>query len=335
MSKRTVAVTGASGFIGSHVVRVLLEAGHEVRATVRDPSDRARTAYLSALPGNERLSLVAGDLGQEGSFDGPFDGCEWVCHVASPVSYNPKDPIKDIIEPAVEGTLNVLRSAERCGVKRVALTSSVAAVLGWEARSGRYTEQDWNETSTAERSAYPRSKTLAEKAAWEFVDGRRLELVTILPCYVFGPVMTPAHCRTSTAFIYRMVMGKMPMFPRMSLPMVDVEAVAQAHRAALEVESANGRYILSNEARWVGEIAALIRQRHPELPAPRHASPDLLVYLKSLFDDKTSLYFWRCALGREVMLDGSRVERELGVRYQPWEETVLETVASIRAVVGR
>jgi len=265
---KTVAVTGASGYIGSHVVRVLLEAGHQVRGTVRDPWDAEKTAHLRALPGSERLSLTAANLGQEGSFDETFLGCDWVCHVASPVSYNPKDPIKEIIEPAINGTLNVLKSAESSGVRRVVLTASVAAITGWEAPSGLYTEEQWNETSVADRSAYPRSKTLAEQAAWEFVADRPLELVTILPCYVFGPVMTPSHCRSSPGFIYRMVMGKMPMYPRLNLPMVDVEAVAQAHRMALENESASGRYILANENRWLGEIAGVIRDRHPELSAP-------------------------------------------------------------------
>ena len=203
------------------------------------------------------------------------------------MGYNPRDPIKDIIEPSV-----------------------------------------------AERSAYPRSKTLAEQAAWDFVANRELELVTILPSYGFGPVMTLAHCRSSTAFIYRMVMGKMPMFPRINLPMVDVESVAQAHRLSLENESASGRYILSHENRWLGEIAALIRDNHPELRIPRRQSPDFMVYLRAMFDKQTSLYFWRCCLGREVRFDGSRVERELGVNYRPWDETVLETVASILGCSG-
>lgn len=330
-----VAVTGASGFIGSHVVRVLLAAGHEVRATVRDPSDEEKTAHLRRLPGSDRLELLAANLREEGSFDAAFTGCEGVCHVASPVALVSKNPVEELIEPAVDGTLSVLRSADRAGtVRRVALTSSTAAVVGWEAPSGHYTEADWNETSVAERSPYLLAKTQAERAAWEFVKDRELELVSILPSFVFGPVMTAAHLRSSVAYLTRMVTGKMRMYPHLCLPMVDVEAVAQAHRLALEKQSANGRYILSDDHPWLAEIAALIRQKHPDLPVPRRRAPRLLLYLHTLFDAEVSVYYLRCCLGKEHVLDGTRIERELGIAYAPWDETILETVASIREVLG-
>ena len=331
---KTAAVTGASGFVGAHVTRVLLAAGHKVRATVRDPEDAAKTAHLRALPNSGNLGLAAADLLEGGSFDRAFAGCDWICHVASPVNFKPRNPVADIIEPAVRGTLNVLEAAVRAGgASRVVLTSSIAAVAGFEAPDGaHFTEQDWNETSTARRSAYPRSKVLAERAAWDFVEGTDLDLVTILPPYIFGPALCRAHVRTSLAWIDRMVRGKMPLYPQISLALADVEDVAQAHLRALELPEARGRYILVRDSRWLGEIAAVIRDRFPNLKAPRRRAPALLTYLASLFDDKLPLYFWRQCLGRTVSYDSSRTQRELGIRFKPFEQSVIETVESILAL---
>ena len=231
----TVAVTGASGFVGAHVTKALLAAGYRVRGTVRDAADAGKTAHLGALPNSGSLDLATADLRDERSFDWAFSGCDGICHVASPVSFKPKNPVADIIEPAVEGTLNVLRAAARAGsVRRVVLTSSTAAVHGFEAPSGAHlTERDWNDTSTARQSAYLRSKVLAERAAWDFVKSTDLELVTILPPYVFGPVLCRDHARTSVAWIDRIVRRKVPMIPNINLALVDVDDVAMAHVRAL------------------------------------------------------------------------------------------------------
>lgn len=333
MTTKTVAVTGASGFLGAHITRVLLKAGHHVRATLRDPSNPKKTAHLLALPHSDNLSLIAADLRDEGSFDRAFAGCDWVCHVASPVDFNPRNPEADIIEPAVRGTLNVLNAAARAGsVSRVALTSSTAAVAGIETPSGAcLSEQDWNETSTARRSAYMRSKVLAERAAWDFVEGTHLELVTILPAYVFGPILCRAHIRTSVAWVYRMVRGMMPMYPQINLAQVDVEDVALAHLRALERPEAHGRYIMVAENRWLGEMAAVIHERFEGLPAPRRRSPNIVTYLSSLFDKHFSLYFWWHHLGKTIRFDSSRAQRELGIAFKPFEQSMVETVESILA----
>ncbi len=333
MAKK-VAVTGASGFVGAHVTRALLEAGHHVRGTVRDPTDAAKTAHLQALPNSGNLSLAAAQLLDEGSFDRIFAGCDWICHVASPVNFKPRNPVADIIEPAVRGTLNVLKAAARASsVSRVVLTSSIAAVAGFEAPNGaHFTEHDWNETSSARRSAYPRSKMLAERAAWDFAEGTDFELATILPPYIFGPALCRSHARTSLAWIDRMVRGKMPMYPHIRLALVDVEDVAQAHLRALELPASHGRYILVRDSRWLGEIAAVIRDRFPELKTPRRRSPALLTYLASLFDDKLTPYFWRQCLGKTVTYDSSRAQRELGIEFTPFEQSVTETVESILAL---
>jgi dihydroflavonol-4-reductase len=331
--QRTVAVTGASGFVGSHVVRVLLEAGHRVRATVRNAQDSRKTAHLQALPGAERISFHSADLEHDGSFDQAFAGCDWVCHTATPVSFNPKDPRRDVIDPSVEGTLNVLRSAERAGsVRRIALTSSVAAVRGWEGpKFASYTEADWNETSD-ERSAYPLAKVLSERAAWEFVSGTRMELVTLLPAYIFGPVMTRAHARTSIGFVHGLVTGSIPLIFRLNMPWVDAEAVARAHLRALEEEEAEGRYILVAGNEWFEDLVEVVRTHFPELRPPSRRAPNWLMYLMSPLNRDLSLYFLRQCLGREIHFDSSRARHDLGIRFETFENTIVETVRSILAL---
>jgi dihydroflavonol-4-reductase len=330
----TVAVTGASGFVGAHVTKALLAAGHRVRGTVRDATDAGKTSHLRALPNSGGLDLATADLRDEHSFDEAFSGCEWICHVASPVSFKPKDPVADIIEPAVVGTLNVLKAAARSGsVRRVVLTSSTAAVHGFEAPSGTHlTERDWNETSSARRSAYLRSKVLAERAAWHFVESTDLELVTILPPYAFGPVLCRDHARTSVAWIDRIVRSKIPMIPNINLALVDVEDVAVAHVRALERPEARGRYMLVRDTHWFAEIVEVIRRRFPDLKVPRRRSPIVLTYLSSLFDDMLTPYFWRQCLGKTYTFDSSRAQRELGIEFKPFEQSVVETVESILAL---
>lgn len=217
---RTVAVTGAGGYVGSQVVRLLLQQGHRVRGVVRDPDDGAKTDHLRALPGAEqRLELHGADLMQPGAHDAALAGCHWLCHLASPVRLAARDPQRDIVEPAVTGTRNVLESARRAGVARVALTSSIAAVAADEKPADyRFDERDWNETATVAASPYQASKLQAERAAWDFhaalPPAERFGLVALCPTVVLGPLQARVHARSSPANLRDLVRRKLPGCPR-------------------------------------------------------------------------------------------------------------------------
>jgi nucleoside-diphosphate-sugar epimerase len=336
VSHKTVSVTGASGYIGSHVVRVLLEAGHTVRATVRDVGDKKKTEHLKELPGAERLSLFAADLQDEKSFDEPFAGCEWICHMASSVRLSAKDPQSEIVDPAVEGTLNALRAAHRAGtVKRVLVTSSVAAVANSEERSNAMlSEKDWNQTASLKRSPYPLSKVLAERAAWEFVkslpERRRYRLVTLLPGFVMGPVTARVHLHSSPSFLHMIMLGKIPSLPRFSFSLVDVRDVADAHLKSLESTDADGRYLLVAGNLWIEDMARIVRDHVPDTRTPIKRAPTLLMYLVGLFSKQWSLRYVRNNLGRERFYDSTRAKEQFGLQFVSLEQTIADTARSIR-----
>ncbi|MCL1593836.1 MAG: NAD-dependent epimerase/dehydratase family protein, partial [Actinomycetia bacterium] len=189
-----VAVTGASGFIGSEIVRVLLDRGHTVHGTVRNTSNEEKTGPLRTLDGaNERLVLFTADLLDDDSFDDAFAGCDIIMHVASPYVIDVDDAQRDLVDPAVRGTRAVLLAADRSGCQRVVLTSSTAAITD-EPESRRYTEADWNTLSSLTRNPYYYSKTLAERSAWDFVDAESpsFDLIVINPAGVIGPSLAPS-----------------------------------------------------------------------------------------------------------------------------------------------
>lgn len=334
---RTVAVTGATGYIGSHVVRTLLEHGHHVRAVVRDPGNTENVAHLASLApqGTPPPELVPGDLLQPGSYDDALAGCDWVCHVASSVRLSAKDPQRVIVDPAVEGTRNVLTSARKAGsVKRVVVTSSIAAVAGDNQPEHHvFTEADWNDTATLERDPYFLAKTLAERAAWDFVrtlpDGSRFDLITLNPVMVMGPLYKKAHNRSSPNILRDIFTGRMPACPRFYHNLVDVRDVALAHVRALELPDAEGRYILHAEGLWMQEMGRLVKPRFPSFKKIRtRALPDIALYAAALFDRRMSIGWVRKNLGKVIRVDNSRSRQGLSIEYRPVEETLADTCQS-------
>ncbi len=331
-----VCVTGATGYLGSHVVKLLAEHGYRVRAMVRDPDNEDNVSHLRSLvdaPAHE-LELVRGDVMQPDSLDAPLADCELVCHMASPVRLFAKDPQRDIVDVAVKGTEHVLAAVARAGsVRRVVLTSSFGAMAGYDKPEGYvFTERDWNDTADLKVSPYLLSKTLAERAAWDFFralpEASRFELVALHPVFVMGPLFKKAHVRSSPNTVLDLLIRNIPACPRLHFSIVDVRDVAVAHLRALELPEASGRYLLHNKGLWMREIAKLIAPRFPDYPVPTWPLPDLAVYAASFFDKRLSVALLRKQLGWAPIIDNTRSVRDLGLEYRPLVQTLVDTCQS-------
>ncbi|CAN6688348.1 unnamed protein product [Malus baccata var. baccata] len=281
-SKSKVCVTGASGFLASWLIKQLLLSGYHVTGTVRDPGKEKKLAHLWRLEGaKERLRLVKADLIEEGSFDDAILGCHGVFHSASPVLKPSSDPKAssfviqtEILEPAVEGTLNVLRSCKKNpSLRRVVLTSSSSAVRvrpdGDFSSNVPLDESSWSSVELCETLQiwYPLSKILAEKAAWDFCKENGIDLVTILPSFVIGPSLPPDLCSTASDVLGLLKeTEKFKWHGRMGY--VHIDDVALCHILVYEHESAHGRYLCSSTVLDNNELASLLSARYPSLPIP-------------------------------------------------------------------
>lgn len=332
-----VCVTGASGYVGAHVVRELLERGYRVRGTVRDPSRPEKVEHLTALPGAaDRLELVQADLGAPGSFSAAVAGCGAVLHVASPYVLTVADPQRDLVDPAREGTLNVLRSCKEAGtVRRVVLTSSMAAITDQPRADLLLTEEVWNERSSLTRNPYYFSKVQAERAAWAFVEQEApgFDLVVINPFLVGGPSLSPA-LNTSPGVIRGLLMGEFPGILSVEWGFVDVRDVAAAHVRAVEVPEAHGRHVCAAEVLSMRQVVQILREngydgyKLPRLPLD-HRLGDLLVWLASWAQPAGTGSWLRTHVGRHIRFDHSKIRRELGVSFRPAAESILETAADL------
>ncbi|XP_068658409.1 phenylacetaldehyde reductase-like [Aristolochia californica] len=276
---KVVCVTGASGYIASWLVKLLLKRGYTVKATVRDLNDPKKTEHLLALEGaKERLHLVQANLLQEGSFDAAVDGCEGVFHTASPVYFRVTDPQVELLDPAVKGTLNILGSCARTSsIKKVVMTSSFAAVgyTGRPMTPEMVVDESWfsdPEFCKSIKAWYLLSKTLAEAAAWEFAKDKGINLVTINPSVVIGPLLQPS-LNASAETILNLINGS-PSFRNSSFGWVDVRDVANAHILAYEDSSASGRYLTVGEVVHLSGIAKILRELYPNLPIPDKCADD-------------------------------------------------------------
>lgn len=328
-----IVVTGASGFVASWIVRYLLEAGHTVRATVRDPDKVKGLEHLHALaedhPG--RLSLHRADLLEPGNFTEALSGCELVMHTASPFLMGRiRDAERQLIRPALEGTTNVLNSVDATpSVKRVVLTSSMAAMYGDSVElAGRdgLTEADWNDTSTAEHQPYPYSKTIAERQAWEMCARQdRWDLVTIHPGMVFGPSLTSASVSGSMTTMRRFNdMSLAAGAPALSMAVVDVRDVARVHIAAGFTPSASGRYISCAETMSVLDVGKVLRGHFGKKRSfPTRELPKFMVKATGPTIGLTRKFVER-NVGYPLYFDNTRVQTELGIGFRPVEQSIVE-----------
>jgi nucleoside-diphosphate-sugar epimerase len=283
-----VLVTGGSGFIAAHSILQLLAAGHEVRTTVRNSGReaglRAMLKQGGAVPG-DGLACVAADLERDAGWPEAVAGCDYVLHIASPFPANAPKHEDELIVPAREGALRVLRGARDAGVRRVVLTSSFAAIgYGHASQTAPFDETSWTDPERAAAAAYTKSTTLAERAAWEFIrrEGGTLELAVINPVAVFGPVLGPDFS-TSIQLIQRMMDGTMPGCPRLYVGVVDVRDVADLHLRAMTHPAANGERFLAvaGESMSLLAIAKVLRERMGAWGsrAPTRELPNWLVRL--------------------------------------------------------
>ena len=279
-----ILVTGASGFIGSHIVLDLLNQGYQVRGTIRDPARADRLRAMLAATGADvtGLSFAAASLTDPDCWDAAVAGCDGIFHVASPVpTVQPKNP-EEVIGPAKAGTLNVLQAAARAGIPKVVLTSSVAAVLGGISEDRVYTGNDWSDPSDPHLTPYSASKTVAERAAWEFCRDNGIALAAINPALVLGPALE-ADYGSSLEALVKLMKREVPLLPRFGFGIVDVRDVASLHRLAWEDETANGqRLIAANGFRWFREIAAILKAEFPDAPIPQREMPNWLTRILAL-----------------------------------------------------
>jgi dihydroflavonol-4-reductase len=333
-SGRTVLVSGANGFIAAHAVEQLLERGDAVVGTVRDPRDSSKNQALLAMSGAaERLKLVAADLSAVDPFSAHMD-VDAVLHMASPYSLNVKDPQRDLVDPAVNGTLSLLRAAAASPrVRRIVLTSSMAAIT--DEPDGRVlTEADWNTSSSLTRNPYYFSKAEAERAAWRFMEKEKphFELVVINPFLVVGPAHSQA-INTSNEMFVDILGGKYPAIMALEWGFVDVRDVADTHLRALDRPQAKGRYICAAGNMNMADLVALIRRLgYPgKLPSLRldGAAGTALMKLASHAQPAGVGSYLRTHLGRVPRFDNAKAKQELGSTFRPVADSIADTLADL------
>jgi nucleoside-diphosphate-sugar epimerase len=331
----TVLVTGGSGFIGCHCILQLLAAGYEVRTTVRnlkrETEVRAMLKTGGAEPG-DRLAFFAADLKKDSGWPEAVAGCEYVLHVASPLPPNEPKHEDELIIPAREGSLRVLRAARDAGVKRVVLTSSFAAIgYGHEVQEKPFEETNWSNPD-GDLIAYAKSKTLAERAAWDFVaiEGGKLELSVINPVAVFGPVLGPDYS-ASILLIQRLMDRAMPGSPRLCFGLVDVRDVADLHLRAMTNPAAKGERFLALAGNfvWMVEIAKILKNRLGQAAkrVPTRELPNWVVRLAAFRDPAIRLILPE--LGKYKDGTNEKAKRVLGWTPRSNEEAVVATAESL------
>jgi dihydroflavonol-4-reductase len=331
----TVLVTGGTGFLGGWCVASLLERGHDVRTTVRDVAreQAVRDAVGAAgVDPDGRLTVVAADLNADAGWGEAVAGCRHVLHVASPFPpVQPKDP-DELIVPARDGALRVLRAALDAGVERVVMTSSIAAVRSdrTSSESAPFTEADWTDGDDASRTPYARSKTLAEQAAWRYVRdaGAEDRLVAINPGAIIGPALNDDHSYSLQA-IQRLLDG-MPAAPKLGFTFVDVRDVADLHIRALTDDAAAGeRFIATDEFLWMGEVAAILRERLGDAASkvPTRIAPNLLIRAMGLFDGSVRSVV--SDLGKRSWFSSEKARTQLGWTPRPVEDSIEDCARSL------
>ena len=338
MPSQTLLITGITGYIARHIAVQALEAGYSVVGSTRDLSraDELRKAFAQSLSDTaalDRLRLVELDNLADDGWEQAMQGVDALIHTASPVPVRqPRNP-NDLIRPAVDGALRAARAAHAQGVRRMVMTSSIAAVTSTPIRDGQtaHDEADWTDLTRPGVSPYVASKTMAERAVWDWqaTEAQDMAVTMINPAVVIGPPVGP-QIGASVYILKRLLQGKDPFLPRLGYPLVDVRDVARMHLRALDLPEAVGeRFIASNRFYWHGEIARDLSEAYPSRKIPTRVMPDwvfrgLALVIKPL-RGLVSL------LGTREEVDGSKATRVLGISYRDTDASVRETAQALIA----
>ena len=329
----TVLVTGGTGFIGLHCLQQLLDKGYKVRTTLRSESRKQEVmeAMKKHSSNCENLEFFIADLLNDDGWKEAVEGSKYVLHVASPFFLGEPENEDVFIKPAVEGTLRVLKACADSDVQKVVLTSSFAAVgYGHSREKEVYTEEDWSSVD-GEISPYAKSKTLAEKAAWEFVENleesKKFELTVINPVAVTGPMLT-SDIGSSNDFLLKLISGSMPACPKIHMGYIDVRDVAKAHIFSMTEEKTNGeRIIVSENEMFFAEVGKTLNEAEFK-KSPTKEMPNFLVKIMSLFvgELKTLL----SALNRKGDIDKTKAKSFFNWDYISTEQSVTETARQLQ-----
>ena len=332
---KKVLVTGASGFIAEHCIIELLKNGYSVKGSLRSMNreQEVRDAVKTETD-DTKLEFCKLDLLEDDGWEDAMWDCDYLMHVASPfVIEDPKDE-NELIKPAKEGTLRALNAAKKAGIKRVVLTSSVAAVNS-HMMSGTSDHTTWTDINSKYVTPYQKSKTIAEKAAWDFYNNQdsnnKMELAVINPGGVMGPQLGNDLGGASTQIVSQLISGKFPMIPALSFPFIDVRDVAILHLKAMTTPDADGKRFIAAHSKptWMYEVAEVLSAAGYEKIKLKKA-PSFMLKLIGLFDNKTKSLV--PMLDKYVPCDNSQTVKILNWEPMPWEQAFIEHAKSIEAI---
>lgn len=328
-----VLVTGVSGFVGQHCAVELLKKGYWVKGSVRSLSKEVevRKGLSKAVDSLDNLEFCELNLSKDDGWEEAMKDCDYVLHVASPYFVKePKDE-NEMIKPAVEGTLRALKAAKKAGVKRVVVTSSLVAMMGGKEGEITLDHNSWTDMGAGNVSAYMKSKTAAEKSAWDFIgnqEGEKLELAVVNPGPIYGPTLTGNLSGESMKMFEQLITGKMPMLPKASISMSDVRDIAKVHVLAMETPEASGkRFITTTDKTYAFSDLAKILYANGYDKVSTKEAPTVLLKFMSLFNSeiKGMLPF----IGNVINADNRQTKKVLNWSPISIEKTVLDTAASV------